>query len=79
MNPIVSFLKDISTSRDGESFDVVRVGIIVSVAALLFLTGWDVIANKAHFAALEFGGGVAAILFGGGFGIGAKVKDEPHP
>ncbi len=50
--------------------------MIVGGLGLLAFTGYDVVANHAHFNALEFGSGLAAIFFGGGIGIGAKVKDE---
>lgn len=79
MNVLLTILKHVSTSRDGESYDVIRVGMILSGAALIFLAGWDVIVHRAAFDALQFGTGVAAILFGGGAGIGAKRKDEPDP
>lgn len=74
---VADFLNDLVTTRDGVSFDPIRIGVIIGGAALIGLGGWDVIVNKATFNALEFGGGLAAIYAGGGFGIGAKRKDEP--
>ncbi|PXA91193.1 amino acid ABC transporter substrate-binding protein [Caulobacter sp. D4A] len=71
------FLNDLVTTRDGVSFDPIRVGMILGGLGVLAFTGWDVVANQAHFNAVEFGTGLAAIFAGGGFGIGAKVKDEP--
>jgi hypothetical protein len=76
---LLSFLNDLLTTRDGVSFDVIRVGMVVAGAALILFAGWDVIANKTAFNAMEFGTGIAAILAGGGAGIGAKRKDEPDP
>jgi hypothetical protein len=73
-----SFILDLVTSRDGVSWDPLRVGVIVSGATLLFLSGWDVIINKQAFNALTFGSGVGALLGGAGLGIGAKHKDEPN-
>lgn len=72
-----SWLTDILTSRNGVSFDVIRVGMVVSGATLLGLAVWDVVVNKTPFNALTFGSGVAALFAGGGVGIGAKAKDEP--
>lgn len=72
-----SWMLDLVTSRDGVSWDPIRLGMIVSGAALIALAAWNVIANKQPFNALEFGSGIAAILAGGGFGVGAKAKDEP--
>lgn len=71
------FLQDILTSRDGESFDVIRVGMVLSGAWLLGLASFAVIINKQPFDPLAFGSGVAALFAGGGLGIGAKRKDEP--
>lgn len=45
--------------------------------ALIVLQGWTVIAADQPFDPLAFGGGAAALLGGGGLGIGAKRKDEP--
>jgi hypothetical protein len=74
---IAKVLKDISTSRDGESFDVIRVTLIFGGLAFVFCGVWDVIVNT-HFNALEFGGGLGAMAGGSGVGIGAKAKDEPE-
>lgn len=77
MNLLLSFLNDLATTRDGVSFDPIRVGMIVSGTSLIGLSAWDVVANQTPFNALNFGTGLAAIFAGGGFGIGAKAKDEP--
>ena len=72
-----SWLNDVLTTRDGESFDVIRVGMVLSGAVLLGLAIFNVVANRQPFDALNFGSGVAALLAGGGAGIGMKAKDEP--
>lgn len=77
MKPVLSFLKDILTTKDGESFDNIRVGLIVAVLATVGFTGWDVIANRQHFNAVEFATGLGALFAGGGLGINLKAKDEP--
>lgn len=71
------FLNDLTTTRDGVSFDPIRVGMIVSGLTLIGLAAYAVIINKQPFDPLSFGSGTAAILAGGGVGIGAKRKDEP--
>ncbi|QOC54152.1 hypothetical protein [Caulobacter vibrioides] len=71
------FINDLVTTRDGVSFDPIRVGMILGGLGVLAFTGWDVVVNRAHFNAMEFGPGLAAIFAGGGIGIGAKAKDEP--
>lgn len=72
-----SWLNDVLTTRDGESFDVIRVGMVLSGAVLLALAIYSVVINKQPFDALQFGSGVAALFAGGGAGIGMKAKDEP--
>lgn len=68
---------DLVTTRDGESIDPIRVGMIVSGASLIGLAVYAVVVNKQPFDALQFGTGLAAIFAGGGFGIGQKRNDEP--
>ena len=74
---VPTFLMDLVTSRDGESIDPIRVGIIISGASLIGLAIYAVVVNKQPFDALQFGTGLAAIFAGGGFGIGQKRNDEP--
>lgn len=78
ISAIASFLKDVLTTRDGVSFDVIRVGMVASGAAFIGLAAYDVIINKQPFHGLEFGPGVAAIFAGGGWGIAKKKVDEPE-
>lgn len=72
-----SWALDLVTTRDGQSWDVIRVGMIVGGISLIGLSAWDVVANKTAFNALTFGSGLATIFAGGGFGIGQKKADEP--
>lgn len=72
-----SFILDLVTTRDGVSWDPIRVGVIVSGASLIGLAGYGVIVNKQPFDALSFGSGIGALMAGAGLGIGAKRKDEP--
>jgi hypothetical protein len=73
-----SWALDLVTTRDGVSWDPIRVGVILAGATLIFLSGWDVIVNKQVFNALTFGSGVGSLLAGAGIGVGAKRKDEPE-
>lgn len=79
MNTLATLLKHVATSRDGESYDTIRILTIILGLSLVVFSGWTVIALHQAFDALAFGTGAAAILGGGGLGIGAKVKDEPEP
>ncbi len=72
-----SWALDLVTTRDGKSWDPIRVGMIVSGVSLIALSAWDVIVNRNTFNALGFGSGAAAIFAGGGFGLGQKRNDEP--
>ena len=73
-----SWALDLVTTRDGVSWDPIRVGVILAGATLIFLSAWDVIVNKQAFNALTFGSGVGALMAGAGVGIGAKRQDEPN-
>lgn len=72
-----SWALDLVTTRDGVSWDVIRVGTILMGFALIGFAGWDVVVNHTPFNPLDFGTGGAALLAGGGIGVGAKRKDEP--
>jgi hypothetical protein len=71
------WLTDLLTSRNGVTFDVIRVFLALACFVLLGLAIWDVVVNEESFNALTFGSGVAALFAGGGVGIGAKRNDEP--
>ena len=71
------FLNDLFTSKDGRSFDIARVLWALSIIWFLGLATYSVVVNKALFDALAYGTGGAALLAGGGIGVGAKRKDEP--
>jgi uncharacterized membrane protein YedE/YeeE len=72
-----TFANDLTTTRDGVSFDVIRVGAIVTGATFVGLAIFAVVVNKQPFDPLAFGSGAAALFAGVGVGIGAKAKDEP--
>jgi len=71
------FLKDITTGIDGKTYDNIRVGILVGVIAYIGCTGWYLWDDNT-FDFIGFGTGLAAILAGGGAGIGIKAKTEPQ-
>lgn len=72
----MTFLKDMLTGVDGESFDVGRVLWVLGVFAFVILSGYSLYRGGA-FDALGWGTGYGAILGGGGAGIGFKRKAEP--
>lgn len=69
MSGMVSILKGIS----GE-FELGRILWAIATVALIVYQGIAVFVNKQSFAPIEFGGGAAAILAAGGFGISQKDK-----
>lgn len=74
---IQSFLNDLVTTRDGVSFDPIRVGGIVTGVVFLSLATFHVVVLRQPFDALNFGSGAAALFAGMGAGIGLKRNDEP--
>ena len=74
---IQSFLNDLVTTRDGVSFDPIRVGGIVTGVVFLGLATFHVVVLRQPFDALNFGSGAAALFAGMGAGIGLKRNDEP--
>jgi hypothetical protein len=76
MEIIKQFFKDILTAKDGESFDVGRALLVFGVLAFIGLACYSIMKGNP-FDALGFGGGLGAILGGGGVGIGMKSNTEP--
>lgn len=74
---IKTFLNDLATTRDGVSFDVVRVGGMLTGAVFLGLAIYHVVVLKQAFDPMAYGTGAAALFAGIGVGVGAKAKDEP--
>ena len=64
------------TTADNSSFDVVRIGMVVSGCSMIGLSVVAVVINKQDFDPLVFGGGAAAIFAGGGFGNAQKRRVE---
>lgn len=69
-------IKDILTGIDGESYDNVRVYMLLGVLTYVGCTVWHLY-DENVFEFVNFGTGLAAILAGGGAGIGLKAKTEP--
>lgn len=63
---------------DERYLDLVRVGYATTLAVALGLAIWAV-ARGQEFDMVDFGTGVAIILFGGGAGIGIRGRLEDGP
>ncbi len=75
--PIQSFLKDIFTGKDGESFDLGRLLWAGTAIWAPALQTFDVVANHVRFDIQAFGVGMGVILAGGGGALALKRKTEP--
>lgn len=79
MNAFQRFFQNLFTGIDNNTFDIARVLWALSCLALIFYAGWNVIVNKQTFNAIDFGGGAAGVLAGGGIGVASKAAAEPRP
>lgn len=73
----VGWIQGWFTGTDNSTPELGRLLWALSVLAIIFYQGWELIVDKKDFDAIEFGTGIAAILAAGGFGIAAK--DRSHP
>jgi hypothetical protein len=79
MQAVQRFLTDILSGIDNKTPDIARLLWAISCIAFVFYSGWNVIVNKQVFNAIDFGGGAAGILAGGGIGVASKAATEPQP
>lgn len=71
------WVRQLTTSRDNSTPDVIRIGAMLLGAQFLGLAAWDNLMLSHQFDALNYGGGAAAILTATGAALGLKRKDEP--
>lgn len=74
----MSFIKDLVTCADGESYDIGRVSWVVSTAAIIGAAGW----NAWHAGAIsltELAGALGAVVVAHGAALWAKAATEPKP
>ncbi len=71
---MANLIKDILTTVDNQSFEAGRVLWVATTLSLIVFQGVAIWINKQPFNPIEFGGGVAAILGLGGFGIAQKDR-----
>lgn len=80
---MIQFIKDLLTGKDGESYDVHRVSILLGVVVLVGTVAYSMV--RVEKIALvdvgtllnNFGIALGSILGGGGLGLMAKAKTEP--
>ena len=69
-------IKDCLTVKNGEDYDLGRVGIALCMLGLIGLSAYGVYLEH-KFDAQGFGVGAGTILGAGGFGLSMKSKTEP--
>jgi hypothetical protein len=75
----MGFLRMLLTSKDNQTWDVLRVGIGLTLVVGLCLETYSVIYLNHPLNWMELGGGAGALFGAGGAGVGLKAKDEPTP
>ncbi len=74
----MSFIKDLVTCADGESYDIGRVSWVVATGAVLTATAW----NGWHGTVIsltELAGALGAVVVAHGAALWAKASTEPKP
>lgn len=75
---VIRWLRGLTTSRDGSTPDVIRIGGILLGTQFLALAAWDVIVSGNGFDPLNYGSGAAAILTAIGASLRLKNPTEPE-
>jgi hypothetical protein len=71
------WFRKLTTSRDNQTPDVIRLGAILIGAQFLANAGFDLFILNNAFDPSNYGTGAAAILAATGAALWAKRKDEP--
>lgn len=72
-----SWFRMLTTSRDNQTPDVIRLGAILIGLQFLVNAGFDLFILNNAFSPTNYGSGAAAILAATGAALWAKRKDEP--
>lgn len=75
---IIGWARQLTTSRDNQTPDVIRIGSILLGAQFLALAGFDALVLHNSFDPSNYGTGAAALLAATGAALWAKRKDEPE-
>lgn len=71
------WLRELTTSRDNQTPDVIRIGAILIGAQFVAHAAFDLFALNNGFDPTSYGTGAAAILAATGAALWAKRNDEP--
>lgn len=66
------------SEADERYLDLVRIGYAITLVTALGLATWAVFQGQT-FSMVDFGTGIAIVLFGGGAGIGIRARLEDGP
>lgn len=75
---ILRWVRKLTTSKDNQTPDVIRIGAILIGAQFLALATFDALVLRNGFDPSTYGTGAAAILASTGAALWAKRKDEPE-
>jgi hypothetical protein len=70
---ILHFIRKITTGKDNQTPDLIRIGGILLGFQFLLLAGWDAFALRNAFDPMAYGGGAAALL--AAIGAALRLKD----
>lgn len=71
------WLRELTTSRDNQTPDVIRIGAVLIGLQFVLNAGLDLIILRNPFDPSNYGTGAAAILAATGAALWAKRTDEP--
>lgn len=73
---ILMFIRKITTGRDNETPDLIRIGGILIGFQFVLLAGWDAFGLRNAFDPMAYGGGAAALLAAIGAALRFKQSTE---
>lgn len=73
---ILQFIRAITTGRDNETPDLIRIGGILLGFQFILLAGWDAFGLRNAFDPMAYGGGAAALLAAIGAALRLKQPSE---
>jgi hypothetical protein len=78
LRTIGGWVRKLTTSRDNQTPDVIRITAILISAQFLGLAAYDALTLENGFDPANYGAGAAAILAATGAALWAKRNDEPE-
>lgn len=74
---VLRWLRKLTTGKDNETPDAIRIGSILLGTQFLFLAFWSIVVTGHEFDALNYGSGAAALLAATGFALGMARYTQP--